>query len=302
MKFVTFDDGKGASALGIVREDGIVAVRELAGYVPSDLADAVAGALDVGAVAGIPGLVPALAKALAAATEVSAMPVESVRLLSPILQPSRVIGVGLNYRSHAEEQGAKIPRQPILFAKWGGSVVGPDSIVAIPYSGALVDYECEVTVVIGRGGRDIPVASALDHVFGVTAMNDLSDRAAQLAERQWTRAKSFDGFTPMGPTVVTLDEIPSVGRLALSTTLNGELVQDGDTSDLIFDIQTLVAFASQGTTLQPGDVIATGTPSGVGFVKEPPVYLKAGDVVTVTVEHVGSLTTIIGPVADGVTS
>lgn len=298
MRFVTFEDGTGATALGVLQGDDVVAVRDLVGALPVDFA-ALAGARDVADVAALEGLVPALTAALAT-SGAPRVQLNSVRLLAPILQPSRVIGVGLNYRSHAEEQGAKIPRQPILFAKWGGSVVGPDARVAIPYEGANVDYECEVTIVIGRGGRDIPVESALDHVFGVTAMNDLSDRAAQLAERQWTRAKSFDGFTPLGPSVVTLDEVPDVGRLALSTTLNGEVVQRGDTSDLIFDIPTLVAFASQGTTLRAGDVIATGTPSGVGFVKEPPVYLKPGDVVTVTVEHVGSLTTTIDPVPRGV--
>jgi 2-keto-4-pentenoate hydratase/2-oxohepta-3-ene-1,7-dioic acid hydratase in catechol pathway len=221
-----------------------------------------------------------------------------VRLLSPVVSPGRVIGVGLNYRSHAEEQGARIPRQPILFAKWSDSVVGPGATVAIPYAEAEVDYECEVAVVIGRAGRDIPIESALEHVFGITALNDLSDRKAQLAERQWTRAKSFDGFCPMGPAVVTLDEIPAVGDLAVSTTLNGVVVQQGSTSDLIFDIPTLVAFASQGTTLRPGDVIATGTPSGVGFVKDPPVYLRPGDVVTVAVEHVGELPTVIGAIAE----
>lgn len=296
MKFVTFDDGQGATTLGVVRGDRVTAVRDLAAALPDDLRAPLSGARDVADVAGVEGAVVAIEAALATA-EAADVPLASVRLRAPVLEPGRVIGVGLNYRSHAEEQGARIPRQPILFAKWGGSVTGPDAVVALPYAEAQVDYECELTVVIGRPGRDIPVESALDHVFGITAMNDLSDRNAQLAERQWTRAKSFDGFAPLGPSVVTLDEIPAVDGLRLSTTLNGEVVQDGSTSDLIFDVPTLVAFASQGTTLRPGDVIATGTPSGVGFVKEPPVYLRAGDVVTVAVEHVGSLTTTIGAVA-----
>lgn len=295
MKFVTFETSDGGCAVGVLRDDRVVPVRELAERLPAALRVPVAAAQDVADLAGLDGIVAALRDVLDGSPTEPGVPLATLRLLAPILRPGRVIGVGLNFRSHAEEQGSKIPAQPILFAKWSESVVGPDATVDIPYPEATVDYECEVTVVIGRGGRDIPAASALDHVFGVTAMNDLSDRRSQLAERQWTRAKSFDGFSPMGPSVVTLDDIPSLGRLALSTTLNGEIVQQGDTSDLIFDIPTLVAFASQGTTLRPGDVIATGTPSGVGFVKDPPVFLAAGDVVTVSVEHVGDLTTTIGP-------
>lgn len=299
MRFVTFEENDGLSAVGIVHGDRVVALRDLLDGLPGGLRAPSSDARDVADLADLDGIVPALADSLASTGAVGSE-LGSLPLLSPILRPGRVIGVGLNYRSHADEQGAKIPAQPILFAKWSDSVVGPGATVALPYPGAQVDYECEVAVVIGRGGRDIARERALEHVFGVTALNDLSDRRSQLAERQWTRAKSFDGFTPMGPSVVTLDDIPDVGRIALSTTLNGERVQDGDTSDLIFDIPTLVAFASQGTTLRPGDVIATGTPSGVGFVRQPPVYLAPGDVVTVTVEHVGDLTTTIGPVPHGV--
>lgn len=298
MRFVTFDRGAEATAVGVVRGEHVTPLHDLTGALPERMRTQVASARDVADIAGIADVVAALQTALEDIPESSGTPLGSLRLLAPVIEPGRVIGVGLNYRSHAEEQGAKIPRQPILFAKYGGAVVGPDAVVPLPYIGAEVDYECEVTVVIGCGGRDIPVESALEHVFGVTAMNDLSDRRSQRAERQWTRAKSFDGFGPMGPTVVTLDEIPSVADLAVSTTLNGALVQQGSTSDLIFDIPTLVAFASQGTTLRPGDVIATGTPSGVGFVKDPPVYLKSGDVVTVAVEHVGELSTTIAPVRE----
>jgi acylpyruvate hydrolase len=301
MRFVTFEQS-GAVAPGVVQGDRVTPLRALAEALPSHLRDAVASARDVADVAGLDGVVAALHAALKDAPGSPAVPLRSVRLLSPVVSPGRVIGVGLNYRSHAEEQGARIPRQPILFAKWSDSVVGPGATVAIPYAEAEVDYECEVAVVIGRAGRDIPIESALEHVFGITALNDLSDRKAQLAERQWTRAKSFDGFCPMGPAVVTLDEIPAVGDLAVSTTLNGVVVQQGSTSDLIFDIPTLVAFASQGTTLRPGDVIATGTPSGVGFVKDPPVYLRPGDVVTVAVEHVGELPTVIGAIAERTSS
>jgi acylpyruvate hydrolase len=294
MRLVTFEHG-GTTVPAVLHGDAVIPARELAPALPDEMRAQVASSRDVAGLAGIEGVVAALGAALERSAP-AGLQAGSVRLLSPVLEPSRIIGVGLNYRSHAEEQGARIPRQPVLFAKWPGSVVGPDATVAIPYPDAQVDYECEVAVVIGRGGRDIPVAAALDHVFGLTALNDLSDRKAQLAERQWTRAKSFDGFCPIGPAVVTLDEIPSVADVGVSTTLNGALVQRGSTSDLIFDIPTLVAFASQGATLRAGDLIATGTPSGVGFVKDPPVYLQPGDVVTVAVEHVGELTTTIGPV------
>jgi len=294
MRLVTFEQD-GATVPGVLHGEAVVAVSELLPALPADVRAQIGKAQDVAGLAGVEGVVAALRSALERSAP-AGVPSRSVRLLSPVLEPGRIIGVGLNYRSHAEEQGARIPQQPVLFAKWSQSVVGPDATVALPYADAQVDYECEVAVVIGRGGRDIPVEAALDHVFGLTALNDLSDRRAQLAERQWTRSKSFDGFCPMGPAVVTLDEIPSVADVGVSTTLNGALVQQGSTSDLIFDIPELVAFASQGTTLRAGDVIATGTPSGVGFVKDPPVYLKPGDVVTVAVEHVGELTTTIGPV------
>jgi 2-keto-4-pentenoate hydratase/2-oxohepta-3-ene-1,7-dioic acid hydratase in catechol pathway len=289
MKFVVFDDD-GLKVLGVVHHELVFAVADL---LAADQRAEATELHDVAEIAGVEGLVPRVAAALFDTDSEAGRPLAGMRLHTPIAAPGRVIGVGLNYGSHAQEQGAKIPRQPILFAKWTGSVTGPDVEVAIPYAGAEVDYECEVVVVIGRSGKDIPRESALDHVFGITAMNDLSDRKAQLAERQWTRAKSFDGFAPLGPSVVTLDGIASVSDLSLSTTLNGVMVQQGNTSDLIFDIPTLVSFASQGTTLQPGDLIATGTPGGVGFVKQPPVYLEPGDTVTVTVEYVGELTTTI---------
>lgn len=294
MRFVTIDDEHGTTMPAALRDGGVVALRDLAPALPEGLASRVRAAKDVADIADIADV----ASIEGAIAELGLSPVafDSLTMRAPVLEPGRVICVGLNYRSHAEEQGARIPPQPVLFAKWSESIADPGATVAPPYAEAQLDYECEVTVVIGRGGRDIPVEDALGHVFGVTAMNDLSERKAQLAERQWVRSKSFDGFAPLGPAVTTIDEFPDVGDIAVKTTLNGDVVQEGSTSDLIFDIPTLVSFASQGTTLRPGDVIATGTPSGVGFVKEPPVFLACGDVVTVEVERVGALTTTIGPV------
>lgn len=293
VRFVTYRDDAGHPTLGVIRSDRVVKVTDI-------LRDrsplATWSASDVAGIAGDPAVLDAVAAALHGLERDAGQLLVDIEILPPVVAPTHVIGVGLNYRSHAEEQGARIPRQPVLFAKWSTSVAAHGARVSLPYLEAQVDYEGEVAVIIGRGGRDIRAEDARQHIFGISAMNDLSDRATQLAERQWTRSKSFDGFGPLGPTVVTIDEFPSLDAIGIRTSLNGEIVQQGSTADLIFDIPALVAFASQGTTLMPGDVIATGTPSGVGFVKEPPVYLAPGDIVTVMVEHVGDLTTtIVGP-------
>lgn len=214
--------------------------------------------------------------------------------LLPPLEPSVVIGIGLNYRHHAEESGARIPQFPVVFFKNLASVCAHGDPIVLPRTlrSDKVDYECELAVVIGKEARNVPASRALDYVKGYTAANDVSARDWQKewGGSQWSRAKSFDTFCPLGPCLVTPDEIPNPNQLAIRTLLNGEVVQDWNTNDMIFDVACLIEFLSGSTTLLPGTVILTGTPHGVGMARNPPLWLKAGDVVSVELEGVGTLT------------
>jgi len=229
----------------------------------------------------------------------------SVQLLAPIPLPARnIFCVGKNYAAHAREfqrsgfdatsTGQDIPKAPVIFTKAPSTVIGPE--VSIP--GHLdptnsVDYEGELGVVIGRGGRGISRQAALGHVFGYTIINDVTARTLQQEHKQWFLGKSIDGFCPMGPVIVTADEIADPTRLKLRTWVNGELRQDASVSDLIFDIPTLIETISRGITLMPGDVIATGTPEGVGIGFKPPKYLQSGDRVNITIEPIGTLSNAV---------
>lgn len=226
-------------------------------------------------------------------------PLHQVRVLAPIPRPGKVIGIGLNYRDHARESGAEIPMNPIVFAKFPSSVIGPyDTIHVVPEISQGVDYEAELGIVIGKRAYRVPVTDALDYAFGYTAVNDVSARDIQLnAEygKQWVRGKSLDTFCPMGPSIVTRDEIADAQNLSVRAILNGQVLQDGNTRDMIFDVPTLISYLSQGITLEPGDVIATGTPKGVGTSRTPPIYLKANDVIEI---EVGDLGKLVNPVED----
>jgi 2-keto-4-pentenoate hydratase/2-oxohepta-3-ene-1,7-dioic acid hydratase in catechol pathway len=216
---------------------------------------------------------------------------EIKRRLAPVV-PTSLIGIGLNYRKHAEESGAKIPERPIVFVKLLNSLQNPGDPIALPISSQEVDYECELAVVIGKNCRNVPPEKALNYVFGYTGANDVSARDWQLkwGGGQWCRGKSFDTFCPLGPVLVTADEIPNPNDLKIQTILNSEIVQDWNTSDMIFDVPTLVSFLSQDTTLLPGTVILTGTPHGVGMAAKPPRYLRPGDSVSISLENIGALT------------
>ena len=204
-------------------------------------------------------------------------------------QPRKIICVGLNYRDHAEEQGAPLPQEPLLFAKFANALRDPGEPIVIPPEATHVDAEAELAVVIGAGGRRIAEAAALEHVAGYTCGNDVSARNLQFADRQWLRGKSFDTFCPLLPDLVSANELGDAGGLRVVQRLNGEVLQDGNTSDLIFGVARLVAHASTVFTLEPGDVILTGTPAGVGVFREPPLSLRPGDNVEVEIEAVGRL-------------
>jgi 2-keto-4-pentenoate hydratase/2-oxohepta-3-ene-1,7-dioic acid hydratase in catechol pathway len=215
------------------------------------------------------------------------------KLLAPV-EPAAIIGIGLNYHRHAEETGMKAPKYPVVFMKNPASLNNPEDPILLHPScmnPPEVDFEVELAVVIGRKAKDVKPAEALSYVLGYTVANDVSARRWQGGRSggQWVRGKSFDTFCPLGPVLVTTDEIPDPQRLQVTCRLNGELMQDANTSDMIFSVSELVSFLSSGTTLAPGTIILTGTPSGVGFTRTPPVYLMPGDTVEVSVEGVGTL-------------
>jgi 2-keto-4-pentenoate hydratase/2-oxohepta-3-ene-1,7-dioic acid hydratase in catechol pathway len=214
-----------------------------------------------------------------------------VTLLAPIPNPSKVVAIGLNYMDHCREQNIEPPEAPIIFAKFPSAVVGPGA--AIRWDPALtrkVDYEVELAVVMGRTARRVSAADALDYVAGYTICNDVSARDLQFGDRQWVRGKSLDTFCPLGPWLVTRDEIPDPHDLFIRCTLNGDVMQDSTTAEMIFGVPQLVEFISRAFTLLPGDVIANGTPDGVGVFRSPQVFMKDGDVVTLEVEGLGQLT------------
>lgn len=212
----------------------------------------------------------------------------SVRLGPPVCRPSKIVCIGLNYRDHAAETGAKIPTEPVIFFKSTTSLVGPNDDLVIPKNATKVDWEVEFAIVIGKRALYVPKESALDHVAGYALHNDYSERSFQLERGgQWVKGKSCDTFAPLGPFLATKDEISDPGNLKMWLKVNGEMRQNSSTSNMIFDAATLVSYASEFMTLLPGDVISTGTPAGVGLGMKPPQYLKAGDLVELGIEGLG---------------
>lgn len=214
------------------------------------------------------------------------------KILAPV-DPSNVLALGLNYRSHADEFNASYPDTPILFLKGTNSVMGPGEPIVLPKAGPdEVDYEAELAVVIGKTAKNVSKEEALDHVFGYTCANDVSARDWQVRKQrnQWARGKSFDTFCPLGPCVVTRDEISDPNKLRIRAILNGKTMQDSDTSYMIFDVASVISDLSRSMTLLPGTVIMTGTPDGVGFTRKPPVFLREGDVISIIIEGIGELT------------
>jgi 2-keto-4-pentenoate hydratase/2-oxohepta-3-ene-1,7-dioic acid hydratase in catechol pathway len=218
-------------------------------------------------------------------------PQGTVKLLAPIPDPQKIICVGLNYRDHAEESGAPIPREPVLFSKFATALIGDGADIELPAVSHEVDYEAELVIVIGKGGRHLTAAEAMHHVAGYTIGHDVSARDWQLKKdgKQWLAGKSFDTFAPVGPHLVTADRVHDPLNLGIRLRLNGQTMQDSNTRQMIFPPAELLAYISQIVTLQPGDLIFTGTPPGVGFARKPPVFLKDGDVVEIEIDGLGVL-------------
>ena len=213
----------------------------------------------------------------------------AVRLLAPIPHPSRIFCIGLNYRDHAVESKMEIPKVPTVFVKLPSAVIGDREPVRIPSLTRQPDYEVELAVVIGKGGRNIAREDWQDHIFGYTILNDVSARDVQLATSQWTMGKSFDTFCPIGPAIVTADEISDPHQLEIRLSIGGELLQHSNTRELIFKAPDLIAYISSITALQPGDIISTGTPAGVGLGRTPQRWLQPGETMTAEIEHIGEL-------------
>ncbi len=284
MRLVTYDAGSGPRA-GALRDHAIVDIWEALGAARSDGPPSVRALLDSGRVE----------EAAAAVAEVEAGDISAsdARLLPPIPDPDKLIGIGLNYRSHAEEAGLEPPATPTFFAKYRNSLAAPGAEVALPAASEKVDYEAEVAFVVGRRARDVGEADALSHIAGFTLLNDLSARDLQMATPQWMPGKVFDGSAPCGPALVTLDEAGPPDAIEIALVRNGETMQQASTADLIHSIPALLAYLSSLMTLEPGDVVFTGTPAGVGSLRTPRVWLEPGDELAVVSPQLGRLETRI---------
>ena len=278
MRLVTFDKG-GRPTAGVRKDDAVVDLSIAAPDLPGDWpAMFAAGALH------------RVAEAVAGAGPEALVPADDVRLMVPIPRPPKILCIGLNYRSHAVETGMAIPDYPIVFTRYPTSLTAHDTPLVCPTASDVFDFEAELVAVIGTAGRHISKESALDHVAGYSICNEGSIRDYQFKSSQWLMGKNFDNSGSFGPEIVTADELPpGAAGLRIQCRLNGATLQDSDIDDLIFDVATLVSELSVVMTLEPGDIIITGTPPGVGFVRKPPLLMKAGDVCEVEIEGIGTL-------------
>lgn len=278
MRLVTYQGASGPRVAG-VRDDGLVDLHQADSRLPYCVKALLAQGREV------------LERAHGAMQSGEALPRGSVKLLPPIPGPQKVICVGANYADHAQESGMRPPDEPILFCKFPTTVRADGDAIVLPAISAEVDYEAELVVVIGTGGRNIPRDRAMDHVAAYACGNDVSARDWQLRKPggQWLLGKSFDSFAPFGPELVTADEISEPGNLEIQLRLNGQTMQHSNTKHFIFPIDLLISYISRICTLSPGDLLFTGTPEGVGFARTPPVFLKPGDHVEVEIEKIGVL-------------
>jgi 2-keto-4-pentenoate hydratase/2-oxohepta-3-ene-1,7-dioic acid hydratase in catechol pathway len=215
--------------------------------------------------------------------------VEDIKLLSPIENPGKVVCVGNNYMDHCREQNVDPPKQPLIFSKWPSCIIANGEEIELPEESKQVDFEAELAVVIGKGGKHISEEEAEEYIFGYTIMNDVSARDVQFGDGQWVRGKSFDTFAPLGPVLVSKDEIANPQDLHIKLDVNGQVLQDSNTKHMIFSVPYIISYLSKGFTFEPGDIIATGTPHGVGVFRNPQVFLKGGDVCTIEIDQIGTL-------------
>ena len=323
MKLVTYES-RGQLRVGVIQNNQVVDVRRVIkfleertvpgtlsqrnnfnramrvvvgqGFVPRDMIELLGGGEKWLKALGV--VTSGLARTLDAASAPRGLftPLAQAQLRAPIAKPGKITCVGRNYAEHAREHGDEPPERPIFFLKSGNTICGPGDPIRLPPNSSQVDYEAEFAVVIGKRGSRIPEEEAYDYVAGYMVLNDVSARDMQHGDHQWYRGKSCDTFAPTGPWIVTRDEIKDPHTLRISLSLNGKTMQDSNTSKLIFSVPYLVSYLSQSATWEVGDLISTGTPPGVGVFQKPPVFLKDGDTVSVTVEGLGTLTNpVVGP-------
>ncbi len=271
MKLIRFGPA-GKEKPGLLKGDRVVDLREIYPSIP-DITDVffTNGWLEKAASVSDPGRIM------------------SVRIANPVHAPGKIICLGKNYSEHAKEGDFENPENPLFFCKTPNTITGPFDPILLPETSTQVDWEVELAFIIGKKGKRISYSSAYDYIAGFTVMNDVSGRDAQFADSQWFRGKSFDTFAPIGPAIVTLDEIGDAQNLRLTAILDGVIMQDGNTRDMIFDIPSIVESISQDITLEPGDIISTGTPAGVGIFRDPPVTLKNGNIIECNVEKIGTI-------------
>jgi 2-keto-4-pentenoate hydratase/2-oxohepta-3-ene-1,7-dioic acid hydratase in catechol pathway len=268
--------------LGVAVGDRWSPARDLLPGGPSRMTDLLA--------AGADGLRSLADAAVAADIPRTGLPVAEADLMAPLPRPGKIIAIGRNYKEHAAEEGVEPPTAPLIFSKWPSCVIGPgEDIRWDPALTQQVDYEAELAVVIGRAARRVTPEAALEHVFGYTCLNDVSARDLQFGDGQWARGKSLETFAPMGPVIVTADEIPDPQRLPIRCIVDGEVMQESNTSQMYFSVADIISYCSQSFTLEPGDVISTGTPSGVGVFADPPHFLGDGARIVVEIEGIGAL-------------
>jgi 2-keto-4-pentenoate hydratase/2-oxohepta-3-ene-1,7-dioic acid hydratase in catechol pathway len=287
MRLVRYEGNDGAIRLGALTNNGVVHLENAAasmGFATEAFRDT-SSFLSAGDAA-----IQQAQKVVQEAGESAFTALSSVTLRAPVPRPGKIIAVGLNYRDHSIEAGAKeVPKTPIIFAKFPTSISGPGDSIVLPHGDSQVDYEAELAVVIGKKTKAISAAEALQNVAGYMPLNDVSARTWQFADKQWVRGKSCDTFCPTGPYLTTRDEISDPQSLSISARVNGTTLQDSNTSRMIFRVAELIEFISASITLEPGDIIATGTPEGVGVFRTPPIFLKPGDIVEIEIEKLGLL-------------
>jgi 2-keto-4-pentenoate hydratase/2-oxohepta-3-ene-1,7-dioic acid hydratase in catechol pathway len=281
MKLVSFSETSGIARAGVLVDDSIA---DVSSRFRSVLSMIHGGAEALSAAANL------------ASTANARIPLDQVRLLAPLQDPPRIFCVGLNYRDHAVESKMEIPKVPTVFLKLTSALIGPDAAIELPSISAQPDYEAEFACVIGKGGSNIARDAWQEHIFGYTILNDVSARDIQLATSQWTLGKSFNTFAPLGPAVVTKDEIADPHQLDVKLSIDGEVLQHSNTRELIFKLPDLIAYISSITPLQAGDIISTGTPAGVGLGRTPQRWLRAGETITIEVSGLGKL---VNPVVAG---
>jgi len=292
LKLVRYHDEDGEN-YGVLTTNNVVCLPRLAKRLNKELPELLEEFIALGA-KGVETAEKLLEKTTENDIKHTSSPVNQVTLLAPVAAPPKIVCLGLNYRNHAAEQNVAIPDEPIIFIKPHTTIIGPNENIVKPSFVKQLDYEAELAIVIGRKAKNVPVSEAKSYIFGYTILNDVSARDIQFKDKQWTRGKSFDTFAPTGPCITTVNQLQDTSNLCIRTWVNKELCQDSTTKNMVFNVYEIIHHLSQVMTLEPCDIIATGTPAGVGFALKPqPKFLQAGDIVRIEIEKIGILENMV---------